>query len=86
MKTLLVDPVLPAWLPELTLRRLRVGEATVSLRFHRDGDSRPRYEVLERDGKVRIVRQPWIESLTAGPWERVRDLVESAAVSLSGRI
>src|SRR5262249_35731215 len=34
---LAVDPHLPHWLPDVTLRGLRVGEATVSLRFWREG-------------------------------------------------
>src|SRR5207247_1950124 len=33
---LLVDPHLPPWLPELTIRDLAVGAATVSIRFVRD--------------------------------------------------
>jgi hypothetical protein len=33
-----VRPRLPAWLPELTLRRLRVAQAEVDLHFRRNGD------------------------------------------------
>lgn len=30
---LYVDPYLPEWLPDLTLRRLEIGNARVDLRF-----------------------------------------------------
>jgi glycogen debranching enzyme len=36
LRLLLLDPHLPAWLPELTLQGLSVGEAEVDLRFRRD--------------------------------------------------
>jgi glycogen debranching enzyme len=36
---LYVDPYLPEWLPELTLRRVEVGKGLVDLRFWRDEDS-----------------------------------------------
>ena len=83
---LLVDPILPSWLPELSIKRLRVGDATVSLRFHRDSQGESHYQVLERHSKLRVVRQPWFESFSAGRWDRLHDLAESAAVSLTGRI
>ena len=36
LNMLLVDPHLPEWLPEITLRGLRVGGATVAVRFYRE--------------------------------------------------
>lgn len=54
----LVRPRLPPWLPELTLRNLRVGDATVSLRFHRNADGSADHEVLERQGTLVIVGSP----------------------------
>lgn len=50
---LYVDPLLPAWLPDLTLRRLRVGEATLDLRFWREGTV-TRHEVLAVQGDVQV--------------------------------
>ncbi len=35
---LYVDPALPDWMPELTLRDLRLGRKTVDVRFWREGD------------------------------------------------
>jgi glycogen debranching enzyme len=75
--TLLLDPVLPAWLPELIMRDLRVGGAKVSLRFWRDDSGRSDWEVLHRQGSLRIVRQPPPESLSATWRERAPDAVQS---------
>jgi len=54
----IVRPRLPAWLPELNVRRLRVGKATVSLRFERNADGGASHEVLEQDGRLLIVAAP----------------------------
>jgi glycogen debranching enzyme len=53
-KQLIVDPILPAWLPDITLRNLRVGEARVDIRFWREGD-KTRSEVLSMNGDVRVI-------------------------------
>ena len=45
---LYVDPYLPAWLPDLTLNDLRLGEHTLDLRFWREGEV-TRHEVLRGD-------------------------------------
>lgn len=45
---LYVDPVLPDWLPDLTLRDLRLGKQTLDLRFWREG-GQTRFEVLKGD-------------------------------------
>jgi len=54
----LVRPRLPAWLPAVTVRRLRVGKATVSLRFERNDDGSAGHEVLEQDGPLHVVTGP----------------------------
>jgi glycogen debranching enzyme len=76
LKLLAVDPVLPYWLPEVTVKNLRVGEATVTLRFHRDADGDSHYEVVEQEGTLRIVRQPPVDSLTVGAWDRLGALAK----------
>ena len=76
LNVLLVDPHLPAWLPEITLRHLRVGTAAVTLRFFREGEGST-YEVLEKRGRLHVVRQPSPWSLTAGFAERLRDALSS---------
>lgn len=77
LQLLMVDPILPAWLPELTIRKLRVGDARVTLRFHRDGSGDSHYEVVEQEGTLRIVRQPWLESMSASAWDRLSGLAET---------
>ena len=78
-ETLFLDPALPAWLPELDLVNLHVGQAVVSLRFHRDAAGKTHYEVLEQHGKLRLIRQPSPWSVSATVWQRVEDLLESLA-------
>jgi glycogen debranching enzyme len=70
--TLFVDPSLPEWLPELTLNRLRVGKATVSIRFFRGTDGESGYEIVEADGKITVSREksPLLKILGA-PFSRV---------------
>ncbi|WP_158744830.1 glycogen debranching N-terminal domain-containing protein [Acidisphaera sp. L21] len=50
-----IDPTLPDWLPELTLRDLRVGADVFDIRFERNG-AQTEYEVLRGD-PARVVRQ-----------------------------
>jgi glycogen debranching enzyme len=74
---LVVDPHLPEWLPELTLRDLRVGKARVTIRFRRDADGQTGYRIVEQEGPLHVVRQatPW--SLTSQPADRIRDVLAS---------
>jgi glycogen debranching enzyme len=74
---LLVDPHLPAWLPEVTLEDVSIGGATLSINFRRQGDGRTSYEVRKLRGRLRIVRQPSIDSVTAGPLTRAKSLLGS---------
>ena len=75
--TLVVDPKLPAWLPDVIIRDLRVGEARVTLRCRRDDAGESHFEVLNQVGTLHVVRQPPPESLEAGATERARDALES---------
>lgn len=68
---LILDPALPEWLPDLTVRNLRVGGATVSLRFWRKADGSSEFEVLATRGTLRVLRQPPPESLSATVWDRL---------------
>lgn len=76
MRLLLLDPQLPEWLPEITLRNLRVGKATTSLRFYRRG-KKTHFDVLDKRGTLHVLRQPSPWSLTAGVGERLKDVMES---------
>lgn len=77
LNLLVVDPQLPAWLPELTVKRLRVGGATVSIRFYRKPSGASSYAVQEKEGTLHVVRQPSPWSLRATSWERFRDVLVS---------
>lgn len=74
LSLLTVDPVLPEWLPELELRNLHVGDARVDLHFHRDDKGRSHFRVLDRTGKLRVIRQPPLNDLGAGLWRRLKAL------------
>jgi hypothetical protein len=77
LNTLMVDPALPTWIPELILRDVRVGDAKATLRFWREEDGSSKWEVLHQQGKLHIIRQPAPESLSVGWMERLTGLVES---------
>ena len=52
-RTLSVDPVLPRWLPEVTLHNLRVATSTATIRFWSE-DSHSRFEVLSCEGELHV--------------------------------
>jgi glycogen debranching enzyme len=74
--TLLIDPALPEWAPEIVVRGLRVGGATITLRCWRDED-RSKWEVLHKRGTLHVVRQPAPESLSAGIGDRAGALLDT---------
>jgi cellobiose phosphorylase len=76
-KTLVVDPVLPEWLPGVELHGLRVGRTLVSLRFSRDDKGRSHVGVIGKDGPLHVVRQPPPEALGVGAGRRLRALLSS---------
>jgi glycogen debranching enzyme len=65
----LVRPRLPAWLPTLTLRKMRVGDATVSIRFERNPDGSAGHEVIEQDGHLLVMPAPPPDAEDLGPLE-----------------
>ena len=79
IETLIVDPILPTWMPDIVVRHLRVGNAMVSLRFWRDEKGKSRWDVLHKRGTVRVVRQPPPESRAVTVVDRAKGLVESIA-------
>ncbi len=64
------------WLPDLTVKRLRAGGATVTLHLRRDEDGTSHYRVVEQEGTQHKVRQPPIDALTVGLWDRLGALVQ----------
>ena len=78
LRMLFVDPQLPPWLPEITLRQMRVGDAIADLRFFRKENGDSDYTVLDqRGGSLHVIRQPSPWSLTANFGERMKDLAVS---------
>jgi len=77
LKLLVVDPALPAWMPEVILHGLRLGKARLTLRCWRDAKGRSHAEIVKKKGTVRLLRQPPPESLAAGVKDRVKGLVET---------
>lgn len=76
LKTLFVDPVLPEWLPGLTLRSLRIGDATVGIRFSREESGQTAYKVIEKTGTLHVLRQPPANSLSSTAGGRMVALVK----------
>jgi glycogen debranching enzyme len=74
---LVIDPVLPTWLPEIVIHDVRLGGATATLRFWRDARGHSHGEVVRKTGTLRLVKQPPIESLTAGVRDRFAALADS---------
>ena len=59
---LYIDPVLPEWLPTLTIRDLQVGENVFNLRFWRDNDA-TRFETLKGD-PLAVVQKSYATATT----------------------
>jgi glycogen debranching enzyme len=70
LRLLVVDPHLPAWLPDVRLDGIRVGNAVIDLEFRLSGRGTA-YRVLRRHGWVRVVRQPPPQAPGAGPLGRL---------------
>jgi glycogen debranching enzyme len=62
----LVRPRLPAWLPEVTVAGLRVGDATVTLRFERAADGTTHHAVVEQDGQLWVMEVPPPDAVADG--------------------
>lgn len=76
-RTLVVDPHLPDWLPDVAIEGLHVGEARVTLRAWRDSAGASHAEIGHKQGTLHLLRQPPIESLYDGAPERLGALLET---------
>jgi glycogen debranching enzyme len=69
----IVRPTLPAGTESLTLRNVRVGRATVSIRFDRTGDGTAGHTVLAQDGHLIVVEAPPPQAIRpAGAFDAVK--------------
>jgi glycogen debranching enzyme len=57
-RTVLVDPHLPAWLPDLTLTGVQVGGTTATLQARRAADGRTAVRITDASGPLTVVHQP----------------------------
>ena len=71
LRTLVVHPALPSWLPDIVVRNLRVGDATATVRFARGDDGSAHAEIVEVDGTLRLLHQPPIQSLHTTAFDRL---------------
>ncbi|WP_029214566.1 glycogen debranching N-terminal domain-containing protein [Kallotenue papyrolyticum] len=69
---LYVDPALPDWLPDITLRGLAVGGARLDLICWREGDT-SRWEATLQSGTIEVLHQPW------QPWHLAQPTQADAA-------
>lgn len=76
LQLLVVDPVLPTWLPEVVLHDVRLGAASATLRFWRDQRGASHAEVVRKHGTFHLIKQPPLESLRAGIRDRFGALVD----------
>jgi glycogen debranching enzyme len=74
---LYVDPDLPEWLPDLTLSSVRAGQATVDLRFWREGQT-TEWDARVRRGEITVCREAW------QPWSTVGKAAQVLAVGAGG--
>jgi glycogen debranching enzyme len=74
---LAVDPMLPPWLPEVTIERLRLGGTVATLRFRRNRSGHTDVDIVRKRGPLHLVRQPPPESLEAGLRDRFLALLSA---------
>jgi glycogen debranching enzyme len=76
LRTLLVKPHLPPWLPWVEVHGLRVGQARVSLAFRRTPRGGTRWHVLEKKGRLLVLEQPLELDPSATLGRRLRDALK----------
>ena len=74
---LVIDPVLPTWMPEVILHDVRLGTTVATVRFWRDEDGGSHGEVVRKRGPMHLIRQPPPESIRAGVRDRFGALADS---------
>lgn len=68
---LVLDPHLPAWLPDLAITGLRVGSAVVDLDFRRTKRGATSWRVTRREGRLMVVSQPPPQSAAVSVRQRL---------------
>lgn len=57
-RRLYVNPALPQWLPDVTLRGVTVGQSKVDLKFWREGD-KTRWDATVHGGNMEVEQKAW---------------------------
>jgi hypothetical protein len=73
LNMLVIDRQLPKWLPDIKISNLRVGDASVTIRFFRKHNGASDYEIIDKRGSLHVLRQPTPWSLTSTFAERLKD-------------
>jgi glycogen debranching enzyme len=90
-----VRPRLPRWVPEVTLKRIRVGDAMADLRFRRRPDGSASWEVVRQRGALMVVPAgppdhphggTWLERLESTALDHAPGRVARAARIALGRL
>ncbi len=63
-ETIFVDPHLPAWLPEIHVSDLTIGDAVIDVRFFRDECGVTSFELLNQQQNLRVVRRSGFDTST----------------------
>ncbi len=77
LRSLIVDPQLPPWLPDVRLEGIRVADARAVLDVRRTEDGKTRYRVGRLKGGLRVIRQPPPDARSTSATKRARALVGS---------
>ena len=83
---LFVNPHLPEWLPEITVEKLQVGKASVTLRFFRTSDGTTNYDIVDVSGPLRVLHHPNPWSVLSGWAENIRDAVAAITSSSTDKV
>lgn len=71
LDTLIIDPDLPEWLPQVTLEAFRIGQRRVALEFQRDSTGYTHHRLLGDASGLRIYRPPPQKPDEAQPQDRL---------------
>ena len=73
--TAFLDPHLPAWLPELRLSGVRIGQSTMNIHAWRDRSGSTKYRVSKRGSRLLVLRQPPPQDPSGTLGARLRGLI-----------
>ncbi|KMQ51751.1 Glycogen debranching enzyme [Chitinispirillum alkaliphilum] len=75
VNTLFIDPILPHWLPSLTVENLHIAGASVSLQCIRRKNGKTSTKVLQKKGSVKVLFQPPVNAFNVSVYKRLLSLL-----------